>query len=649
MALAALLLAAAPAWAGGRAARVVEAALPGEMLTAPDGSSDAERFAFAPALVPALLAAPPEAELRLRGWPAAPGERVEAIVERHEVYAPEARIWAVRRGRLVEVPRSRLRFFWGHAAEDPEVRIFAALDPESGEVEGFAESPRGTYEVRPERQGRYLVAAAAAFRDDREPPLDWSCGEEELPRRLVALGDEQKATPLFAAAMSTLHTATVAVDTDNELLSQKFGNDTTAATDYVAQLVAAMNVVYERDLLVRLVQGTTFLRLSPDPYPSTSATDMVTKLNEFTNYWRANFGGVTRAAAMMLSGKSPSANSAAGIAWVDALCSTQTGYSFTQVFKFAGSTASNDLRIVAHEIGHNFGSPHTHCYSPPIDQCYAAETACYAGATSCPAPTTINGVSNVRGTLMSYCHLLGGCSAANVFHSRSVDLLTPKIAARVGQCVFPAAVSPTVSAISPVSGSTAGGTPVTITGSNFIAGATVSIGGVPATAVNVLSPTVLTAVTGAHATGTFGVTVTNPGNQAGTLSNAYFYSPPPAPADFYTLAPCRRVDTRTGNGGAIASGARRTFAITGGCGVPTTAQAVAVNVTVVAPPASGFLALYPGNAIPLGTSTINFTAGRTRANNAVLRLATDGAGTLAVHNAAPAATDLVIDISGYFQ
>ena len=70
---------------------------------------------------------------------------------------------------------------------------------------------------------------------------------------------------------------------------------------------------------------------------------------------------------------------------------------------------------------------------------YAGESGCYSGATSCPAPQTINGVTNVRGTLMSYCHLLGGCSASAVFHPRTVEILDPIVASKEGVCVFPVA------------------------------------------------------------------------------------------------------------------------------------------------------------------------------------------------------------------
>lgn len=89
--------------------------------------------------------------------------------------------------------------------------------------------------------------------------------------------------------------------------------------------------------------------------------------------------------------------------------------------------------------------------------------------------------------------------------------------------------APTVSAISPNSGSTTGGTAVTIAGTNFQQGATVSIGGAGATSVNVASTTTITAVTPSHAAGTVNVVVTNPDNQSATLVNGFTYNTPPPP------------------------------------------------------------------------------------------------------------------------
>ncbi|MGC2182388.1 MAG: IPT/TIG domain-containing protein, partial [Terriglobales bacterium] len=83
--------------------------------------------------------------------------------------------------------------------------------------------------------------------------------------------------------------------------------------------------------------------------------------------------------------------------------------------------------------------------------------------------------------------------------------------------------APTVTSISPTSGTTAGGTAVTITGTGFLTGATVSLGGTAATGVTVVNSTTITATTAAHAVGRVNVVVTNSDGQAGTLTSGYTY------------------------------------------------------------------------------------------------------------------------------
>jgi phosphatidylserine/phosphatidylglycerophosphate/cardiolipin synthase-like enzyme len=89
--------------------------------------------------------------------------------------------------------------------------------------------------------------------------------------------------------------------------------------------------------------------------------------------------------------------------------------------------------------------------------------------------------------------------------------------------------APSVSGISPNSGATSGGTAVTISGANFLAGATVSIGGAAATNVTVESSTSITATSPAHAAGTVSLSVTNTDGQTGTLQNAFTYNQPSNP------------------------------------------------------------------------------------------------------------------------
>ena len=86
--------------------------------------------------------------------------------------------------------------------------------------------------------------------------------------------------------------------------------------------------------------------------------------------------------------------------------------------------------------------------------------------------------------------------------------------------------SPVVTGVSPSAGPTAGGTSVTITGSNFLTGATVSIGGNVTSSPAVLSSTQIRVLTPAHLAGNADVVVQNPNGEASTLNNGFVYNVP---------------------------------------------------------------------------------------------------------------------------
>jgi hypothetical protein len=117
-------------------------------------------------------------------------------------------------------------------------------------------------------------------------------------------------------------------------------------------------------------------------------------------------------------------------------------------------------------------------------------------------------------------------------------------------------------------------------------------------------------------------------------------------ADFYTLDPCRALDTRT-TGGAIACGTERTVTIVGTCGVPTGAKAVSVNVTVTQPSSAGNVRVYTSGAPVPTVSSLNYSAGQTRGNNAVAPLSTDG--KMAIYCSPAGTAHVIVDVNGYFK
>jgi hypothetical protein len=134
--------------------------------------------------------------------------------------------------------------------------------------------------------------------------------------------------------------------------------------------------------------------------------------------------------------------------------------------------------------------------------------------------------------------------------------------------------------------------------------------------------------------------------------NGKFAAPGTGGLQFYAATPCRVADTRTGQGYGGAFGPPSLAAYTGRnfpiqsspCGIPSTAQAYALNLTVVPQGPLSFLSTWPtGEPFP-GVSTLNSPNGDTIANAAIVPAGTGGAITVLTGNP----TDLIIDIVGYF-
>ena len=123
------------------------------------------------------------------------------------------------------------------------------------------------------------------------------------------------------------------------------------------------------------------------------------------------------------------------------------------------------------------------------------------------------------------------------------------------------------------------------------------------------------------------------------------------PANYFSLAPCRVIDTRNPagllGGPALVAGADRSFPVGGVCGIPSGATAVSVTIAVTGATAAGNLRLHAGGtAVPL-VSAVNYSAGQTRSNNAVVSLSPTGE-LAAFVGAAAGTVHFILDVTGYF-
>jgi hypothetical protein len=348
-------------------------------------------------------------------------------LQRIDVFAPGARVHHVgATDTILITPRERHFFL----ASNSSTGIGLVLDPRTGRTRGYAIKGGEELEVSGD------LGSTLEFRAVETPEQgSRECGTvrgNQPAESLDFMQDGIVPSVSAAAAGSTLDfQAVVAIDTDTEWMDG-FNDDTAEATEWIEDAFVAMNVMYERDVATRLLIGDVFLRTGSDPY-SASSSSRSAQLDEFGEYWRLNQGDIDRDFAAMFSGKI-SSWSFSGIAWLNQYCRTgrvsgsRTIGSYSMNAIGSNWSASSIAKFIGHELGHNMGSPHTHCYDPPVDECYNGEGGCFDGPESCPA--------GGRGTTMSYCHV-SSCGSTTDFHPTVQALIEDRLASNSPSCIAP--------------------------------------------------------------------------------------------------------------------------------------------------------------------------------------------------------------------
>jgi metallopeptidase family M12-like protein len=317
----------------------------------------------------------------------------DLVVERFAPFAPAATAVVVGRTGTRALTLPDEVYFRGTLAGDEGSRALLVAGRER--VHGFVVSNGDVWVFGPDRRGVHRSYALGDVDPTSHPPPGDFCANDLHPEAIRMPAEPVEREP-DADTAPALRLADIAIDSDQELRA-KFASDA-AALSYVASLVAAANVIYERDVAVRLRASYVRLWDTTDPWTATSPSGT---LSELRTYWNdpanqmATVAG-PRTIVHFLSGKAVQG----GVAYVGVLCSAAYGYGVSQVngsYDLSDPSQIWDVLVFAHEVGHNFGSPHTHCYSPPVDKCWNQETGCYSGP-----------VVASRGTIMSYCQLLPG-------------------------------------------------------------------------------------------------------------------------------------------------------------------------------------------------------------------------------------------------
>ena len=217
---------------------------------------------------------------------------------------------------------------------------------------------------------------------------------------------------------------TIYFEIDNDLYNQN--GDTTTTTNWMTSVFNNVQTIYTNDGITTSLKSM-FIWTTLDPYDGigTSSSDYLYKFNEVRPVFDGDLGQLVGIDSGGLGGV------AVGI---NGLC-TQDNFSYSDVnFNYSTvPTFSWTIEVITHELGHLMGSPHTHgCYwngdNTAIDGCGPTANSTYTeGACDIgPVPS-----GTVKGTIMSYCHLINGVgiSFSNGFGPQPATRILNAIAA----------------------------------------------------------------------------------------------------------------------------------------------------------------------------------------------------------------------------
>ncbi len=349
-----------------------------------------------------VLASAPGTLFRVSGLRGAGGETLTLALEPAPVFAAGFRLYVdgredLDRGRDTV---ARLKLLRGTVEEWPGSSVALTLNGATGAWSGYLSTGEGLYEVAlPAGAADGPVARSLTVRPAVLEPGEHSFLPDAMEPPFAVEKALGRAQSKVVVAPGSEYEASLAIESDNELLNRLGSVDAAAA--YITGVIGSISELYFRQLGVSLVISSLSLYSTPDdPWnaPNPHSGDEAEVLCEFANFWQRErpVAAFPRNAAMFFTGKG--STDIGGQAWRSSLCNFKErpsecpygGYGIVVMLK----RLSQDTYVTAHELGHIFGSRHTHCYTPPVDECYAGERGCHSGLESEPED---------GGSVMSYC------------------------------------------------------------------------------------------------------------------------------------------------------------------------------------------------------------------------------------------------------
>ncbi len=333
--------------------------------------------------------------VRLLQLPLEDGLSVTLDLRRFDVFTPDARIVRGTVNGDEPIARPDVALFGGRVVGHARSSAFLSMTP--GHTQGWVTIDRETYILSSGPRGQQ--GGLVAFLPSRLPEgaiqtLPFTCDMDQLqhPSLFGSMAGDGAAPRGADPWPSACRRAAIAIDSDYEYTGVVFEGDTEAAAAYAATLIGAVSEIFKRDFNTEL--QISYLRLWDDEEDLWDQETTLNQLLQFRAYWNDDMTDIERNAVHFLSGRPLGG----GVAYLPGRCYPEYDYGLSAnlngyfPYPIQHNHAQNwDLLVVAHELGHNFGAPHTHSMSPPVDQCASGDCSI-----------------TPNGTIMGYCHTCPG-------------------------------------------------------------------------------------------------------------------------------------------------------------------------------------------------------------------------------------------------
>lgn len=304
------------------------------------------------------------------------------------------------------VPTSKPSQFAGYVAGYGEENSLAFLNVHDGEIVGTVVVLGETFLIGNEAEQHFVIAESIL----ETPDVPMCSGEPlEIP-------ESEKVPQKYETNETQCKYIGVYFEIGNLMVQAKGGAK--GATDYLTGMFGVVAYLYEKEQ-INIKISEVKVWTTPEPYTYSSSS---TALNAFRNNLKSNFNGNLAHLVNIAPG------GLGGVAYVDVLCNkTFPAFSDINGTYSQFPTYSWDVMVVAHEMGHNIGSPHTqNCGWTLPNGAKGALDNCYAVEGNCAVHPDKPGLS----TIMSYCHLTSaGISLQKGFGEQPGNLIRSRYAA----------------------------------------------------------------------------------------------------------------------------------------------------------------------------------------------------------------------------